>query len=119
MAASGSIVLAFGVDERLHGQPQLGGQLVFPERAEEGDRGFVGAQLRDAARTLLQMLLELLPQRGGQLTFQVVRQEANDTSAPSHAFSHSASNAECRMPNVETVQQLFGIQHSPFDINQR
>jgi hypothetical protein len=113
------VVLTLGVDERLHSQAELRRQIVFTEGSEQGDGGLVGAELRDAARTPRQVPLELLAKRRGQLTFQVVRQEAHYAATPSHGVSHGASNDECQMPNAETVHQLFGIQHSTFDINQR
>src|SRR4051812_585477 len=76
-----SIVLAFGVDERLQREAQLRRQLLLTERPQERHRALIAPQLRDAARTPRQVLLQLLLQAWGQLAFQVVRKQPDDRPA--------------------------------------
>src|SRR6476661_4656316 len=114
MTTAVALVTAALVDERLELAAQFLGEIFVADRTEEGERRLVGLELRDAARALRQVLLEMLMHLSWEVVLDVVGQEADQIDA---ALWRNHRNAECRMLTAEVNAEGSDFT-SAFDIQQ-
>jgi hypothetical protein len=103
--------VTFRVDEGLERESELGWQLLFAERSQEGHRGLIGVKLREAAGTALEVLIQLPLDRRRELVLEIIRQQADQITALAGSVSHGVSNAEGSMPDADPVHSASSIQH--------
>jgi hypothetical protein len=76
------------VDEGLQRQTKLGREILFTQRTQEGNRGLVGVQLRDAAGTALKVTVQLPLDGGREPTLEIIRQQADHIATFAGGISH-------------------------------